>query len=208
MTRKFLTVTALLLSGMTLASAACPERKGSARVSFGAEWGYTVSVSNTYRMNYIHPQDGFRVDREGTDLYLSSNAFADIFTGLEFHRHYGVSLHAGLAGIRQSRQIVPVSLRETYFFNAFDSDGVMAYIEEGVGFHTNGERQSYLMKIGTGYRIALGSHESLDFGLAFRAVTDHPPVYDSDLKDYIPDEFMRRSDALYTSINISVSVSF
>lgn len=206
--RKPLIIIALLFSSLSLGHARTPGEKGSLRFRYGLEWGYTISISNTYHYDYTHPEDGFRVDRKDTEFYGYSNAYADLNTGIEFLKHYGVSLHAGFAGIKQERRMMPVSLRQSYFFNGYDSDGVVAFIEEGIGFHKSEDRLSYLLKLGAAYRIALGSHESLDMGLSFRAVTDHPPVYDSDLKDDVPSEHLRKSDALYGSVNLSISLHF
>lgn len=206
--RKTLIFISLLFTSLPLCHAGNQGQKGSLRFRYGVEWGYTISISNSYHYDYIHPEDGFRVDRKDTDFYAYSNAYANLNTGVEFLRHFGASLHAGFAGIKQERRMVPVSIRESFFFNGYDSDGVLAFIEEGLGIHGSEDRLSYFAKMGAAYRIALGARESLDLGLSFQAVTDHPPVYDNDTNDYVPDEYLRMTDALYGSINLSVSIHF
>ena len=41
-----------------------PGREGSARLSYGIEWGYDATMLNVYHYNYMDSADGFRIDDE------------------------------------------------------------------------------------------------------------------------------------------------
>lgn len=208
MMRKFLTITIILILSQFLGHAEETGGKGSLHFRYGIEWGYSVSVINSYHYNYIHPVEGYRVDKKATDFYAYSNAYADLNAGVEFLKHFGTSLHAGFAGVKQARRMVPVSLRESYFFKNYGSDGVMAFLEEGVGFHKSEEELSYLAKAGAGYRISLSTRGCMDILISVEACTDHPSVYDNDIKAHVPSEYMRESDAVYGIMSFSIMLSF
>lgn len=208
MMRKLLTIIALMYISLSAVHAQDHGQKGSARFRFGIEWGYSLSLLNSYQYDYIDPSEGFRVDKSGTKLQGSSNALIATSVGVEFARHFGASLNAGYAGISQARRIFPLSLRETVYFKSYDQDGILAYIEEGLGFHAKDmAHPTYLAKTGTGYRFVLTPRSCMDFILSFQLSTDHPPIYDSHTMSYISKDNLRRSDALYTGINITVAIT-
>jgi hypothetical protein len=48
----------------------------------------------------------------------------------------------------------------------------------------------------------------MDFTGSLRLAADHPPIYDDTIRDYVAEENIRRSDALYGAMVFSISLNF
>ena len=211
MTRFFLIITAAfaLLAGQSTVLAGNPARQeGSARLSFDVEWGYDATLINIYHYNYMETTDGFRIDEKAARPMYYSNGHASAGITLEFARRWALGLHAGYAGIQQRTRCFPLSLRATYFMDSFFEDGAFAFIEGGAGIQEARRNFPAFGRIGYGYRTILDKNCSLDISGSLRAVYDHPMIYDVSIPGYIPQENIRRSDALYGTACISIAINF
>jgi hypothetical protein len=210
MRRHILLITALtLLAGSApLRAGNPPGREGSARLSYGIEWGYDATVIDVYHYNYMDAADGFRIDDKAAKPMFYSNGHATAHLTLEFARRWALGLYAGYAGVQQRTRIFPLALRSTYFMESFRDDGQFLFLEGGAGLHETRKSISPFGRLGYGYRAVLSRRSSIDFSASLRVTADHPPIYDSSIPGYVSDEDIRRSDALYGAVLLSVALNF
>ena len=218
-----LTAFAFALAGACAASARTPEGASSAsapssrawghftkgskvsRFVFGAEWGYTSSLFNIYHNNYLSPE-GIRVDEKGVNFDYYSNGHVLAGVGYAFARKYEVGAYLGFIGVAQERRLVPLSLRATYYFDSYLSDGLFCYLDGGPAFGEN-QNVTLIGKIGGGYRVKLSNRFSLDFLLSFHICSDHPKIFNSDDQQITGDD-LRRNDATYGGLNFTLALRF
>lgn len=211
MTRRILIIAAAvaLLAGQWPLRAGNPARReGSARLSCGFEWGYDPTLVDVYHYNYLDVIDGFRIDEAKTEPMYYSNGHASLHITLEFAGRWALGFNAGYAGIEQRTRFFPLALRSTYFLDAYNKDGKFIFLEGGAGFHETRQNVSPFGRAGYGYRLALTEKNSLDLSASLRMAWDHPPIYDSSIRDYVPEDNIRRSDALYGAICLSIAINF
>ena len=198
-----------LLAGTAPARAGEPARQArSARVLYGIEWGYDLTLLNSYHRNYTDAVDGYRIDDEGVEAMFYSNGHATAHIDLEFARRFAIGLHAGYAGIQQRTRFYPMSLRFSYFAKSYNTDGSFCFLEGGAGIHENRTTVSPFGRLGYGYRLSLTRRASMDFSASARCAFDHPPIYDDSIRGYVEEENVRRSDALYGALVFSISLNF
>ena len=181
---------------------------GSTRIVFSLNWGYDATILDIYHFNYIHPNDGYRVDEQKVKPMLYSNGNAAAGISVEFARHFSLGIYGGYAGVQQRTRLFPLSLKAAYYFNSYAVDGTFITLEGGAGFHEKRDDISPFSKVGYGWRMKLGKKSSMDLGLNLRITADHPPVYDASIYGYVPEENMRRSDAVYSSVGIGIGLNF
>ena len=181
--------------------------KGSkvSRFVFGAEWGYTSSLFNIYHNNYLSPE-GIRVDEKGVNFDYYSNGHVLAGVGYAFARKYEVGAYLGFIGVAQERRLVPLSLRATYYFDSYLSDGLFCYLDGGPAFGEN-QNVTLIGKLGGGYRMKLSDHFCLDFILSFHLCSDHPKLFYND-DQQITGEDLRRNDATYGGLNFTLALRF
>lgn len=185
-----------------------PGREGSARLSYGIEWGYDATMLYIYHFNYMDAVDGFRIDDEAVKPMYYSNGHATAHLTLEFARRWALGLYAGYAGVQQRTRLFPLALRSTYYMESFRSDGGFIFIEGGAGRHETRDSISPFGRLGYGYRAVLSRRNSIDFSGSLRVVSDHPLIYDSSIPGYVAEENIRRSDALYCALCFSIALNF
>lgn len=209
--RKIIAAAALaaLLAGIEPLRAGNPAGNGrSARILAGIEWGYDATVLNAYHYDYLDVADGFRVDEKNVKPMFYSNAHATAHVSLEFAKHFSLGLYAGYAGIQQRTRIFPLSLRSSYFFDSYMNDGNFVFLEGGAGQNERRSTVSPFGKIGLGRRISLTHRASMDFSASLRIAGDHPPIYDPSIPGYVPEENLRKTDAMYGAAIFAMSINF
>lgn len=175
------------------------------RFVYGVEWGYTSSLFNIYHNNYLS-QEGIRVDEKGFDFDYSSNGHVLAGVSYAFARRYEAGAYLGFIGVSQDRRLVPVSLRATYYFDSYLSDGFFSYLDGGAAFGEN-QNVTLIGKLGGGYRMKLSEHFCLDFLLSFHICSDHPKIFYTDDQQITGDD-LRRNDATYGGLNFSLALRF
>lgn len=196
----------ILLLTMLSCAVSTAQEKGRARFIYGLEWGYTATVMNSYKYNYTDPDEGFNVNKEGTDIILNSNGLLMGSMGIESFGHLTSRLEFGWSGIKQERRVFPVLIKEAYHFRKCSENGAMVFISGGAAFHLKESFISTIGQAGAGYRIALSSSNAMDLMVGFQLCTDSPKIYENNA--YIPDESVRKSSATYGALNLSVALSF
>ncbi|MBR1576204.1 MAG: hypothetical protein IJ654_07135 [Bacteroidales bacterium] len=177
---------------------------------YGIEWGYTASFAEIYHYNYTLPSLGARIDSRDSRLSYKSNGLLTAYTGVKFARHYALDALAGWAGVYEGRRMFPVTMRGSYFFDAYDKDGWKTFLEGGccLGKSFAGKAVG-IVKAGTGYRLMLDRYFALDLSLSLQGILDHPVnIYDRSREEFVPDGNLRRSDCGYIGINFTLALDF
>lgn len=207
MTRVGSIVAALAMSLISMSSAKA-EGMGRTHVKFGVEWGYIATAHMNHHYNYTDPVDGFRVDERISRFMLNSNGQANLSIGLEYLGHFSTGIHAGYSGIKQDTRVAPLQIRQSYFFNGYDSDGALAFAGGGLGINEKNGNISQMGQLGAGYRVVMSSRTSMDFTASLTAATDKPSVKDNESGLVIPSEYVNASDALLVGLNFSIALHF
>ena len=179
---------------------------GGVRMRYGLEWGYTASFLHSYHNNYLS-EEGERVDEKGLELFYFTNAQAIAHVGVDLLGKYSVALCSGYIGIKQERRAFPLTLRGSFFFDGYDSDGLFCFLDSGVAIF-NGDKNTMIAKCGLGRRITLGHGVMLDAGISARLAYDHPSILDRITGRSVDKESLRRNDAAYGGINLTLDISF
>lgn len=198
--RKILLFSILSLSYIGLSG------QGRAEPVFSLEWGGSVSLLEAYHRNYI-ADEGYRVDEKGTVSSLRSNGQVILKAGVRFFDHYTVALNSGLMGIRQKRNVIPISARFTYNFDSYSKNGLLTFLEAGM-IYPNVSYVSYLGQGGAGYRIRLSNKFSLDLQLSLRVCGDERRIYDPDTGEMINVWNIRKNSSTFLATVYSVSINF
>ena len=199
---------ALLLSFAPLRAVEPARRDSGIRFLYGFEWGYDMLLMNAYHHNYTDESDGFRIDEKRIKPTLYSNGHASLHATVEFSERIALGLYAGYSGIQQRSRFFPLSMRMSYFTGSCRDDGDFIFLEGGAGIHEQRSTVSPFARAGYGYRMKLTRRASMDFSVSVRLTEDHPPIYDASIPGYVPEEFVRRSDALYGAVVFAVSLNF
>lgn len=189
------------------AGAAAGERSGHVR--YGIEWGYTGSLYESHDYAYMSDA-GAMVTSKGHSLIFNSNGCFLAFLGYECLKKTETDLVAGYAGVIQGRRVVPLMVRETFFFNGCRNDGIKMFAEGGVCLAgTFMEKLTWMGRAGAGYRVMLGDIPALDFFLSAHLVHDHPAaVYATEYSYSVPAGDLRSSLRQYAGISIGLSLNF
>lgn len=154
--------------------------------------------------------DGYRVDDNHAGWTFIGNARILANVGVNVTPHIALAAYSGLTGISKDFRAVPLTLRSTYFIRGMDCDGLLCYVDGGVGFknHRNLSDVCTLLSAGTGYHMALSRSVSLDFLISARLTLDSPDIFDPDSGKVIPAGNIRVNSARYGSLNLSIALSF
>lgn len=188
---------------------ALPAREpGTASFRFGIEWGGCSTLYTAMHQNYT-VEDGYRVDENHAGGTFIGNAQMLANAGVNITPHIALAAYSGLTGISKDFRVVPLTLRGTYFFKDMHCDGMLCYLDGGVGLKCkNLSDICTLLSAGTGYHLALSRAVSLEFLACVRLTLDRPDIMDPDTGKAIPAENIRVNNARYGALNFSVALSF
>lgn len=181
---------------------------GSPEVKYGVEWGYTATFLDAARYDYVDPVDGYRVDESTVDAYLYSNAHVSANIGIYFGNHFCTAIYAGYEGIKQDKRIFPVTVRASYYFKDYRSDGAFCFLEGGTGIHPNDKFVSNIGRIGAGYRLSLSRKGSLDLLMSLKLTGDRPEIANIHTGYPVPEHYIRYSNALYGAATLGIALNF
>lgn len=174
----------------------------------GAEWGYSVAFHNHYHYCYPDPEIGYRVDDEQYVNINYLNAYCMLKGGYDLSRCLNASLSLGSMGVYNERVLIPVLADFAWHMNTVTQDGPMFTAGSGIALGNLRRKPVILARAGVGYRFALSRWADLDFFLRFRAVIDHPRVWDADSNRYIEESVVLRNNALYYAFSFGMALSF
>ena len=203
--RRRIYITLLLLAAVMFKAGAVD----GFRTVYGIEYGYTSTVSEWHHTNYVSPE-GPRVNQIHMDYDYVPLGYASLWYGAEFARHWSTCLVLSLNGISKERTISVLSMRIAYFFKSYEVDGVKLFMDAGAGVtETFKGLPDFCGKAGGAYRLVLADKVSLDLCASVQLSVDHPvTVRDRFSGNILTLNSIRRSDALYTGINIGLMLGF
>lgn len=181
---------------------------------YGLEWGFTPMVYETCHLNYL-VEEGYRVDDSSSDVMFTPNAVLLAGFGVNVSNNISLGIYSGYAGLSEENRVIPLSFRATWFPKGVTSDGMLYYADVGTGFHIHisdriepDRSPATLVGIGTGYHFSLTSSIGLDLQIGFRESFDHALILDPDGSGYISGRNIRRNNAAYSALNMSIALTF
>ena len=199
---------ALLSALLALGCLRCPAI--TPVVSLGVEWGIEPQIASMHRFNYVCAE-GYRVNDQWSGIDYHTNAFVTGNISFNIARWFRLGLYSGYCGVSKNVNVVPLTLRLSFYPKGWNADGFLYFLDSGVGFHlrkAGDPEQSpcILVKGGAGYRHILSSDASLDFLLTARGVIDRPLIEDPDGYGYVTD--VRYCSAAYLALGFSIALNF
>lgn len=181
---------------------------------YGLEWGFTPMLYGTSHLNYI-VEEGYRVDDNSSDIMFTPNAVFLVGFGVNVSENISLSIHTGYAGLSKGNRVVPLSFRATWFPKGVTSDGLICYADIGAGFHIHisgriepDRSPATMAGLGTGYHFSLTRSIGLDLQIGFRESFDHALILDPDGGGYISGRNIRRNNAAFSALNMSIALTF
>lgn len=181
---------------------------------YGLEWGFAPMVYETHHLNYI-AGEGYRVDDNDSGASFAANATLLAGFGINLSDHVSMGVYAGYTGLSDENRVLPLSLRATWFPKGVTSDGFLCYADVGTGFHVHisdriepDRTPAKTAGIGAGYHFALTRSIGLDLQMGFREAFDHALILDPDGSGYISGRDIRRNNAAYSALNMSIALTF
>jgi len=206
----------ILHTAITLALLALPitghtqGKEGLFRFEYGMEWGITPNMLYHYHVNYTAEGTGARVNTERTDAIFHVNGQMAAYIGTEIGPKWSAELFSGITGLYDGTTSVPLTMRVTFFPVSRDHKKLKLFAEGGSAFAPCFNNQvPLIVKAGAGTRIMLAKRVSLDFNAALQMYLCHPDnIWDSVNNTMVYASQMRKCDALYAGINLSMSLNF
>lgn len=197
-------VTILILSMMPLVAMA---RTDVPRVTFGAEWSYLATLFSSYHYNYFS-QEGYRFNVSGRDFGLYNNGELLLHIGYNINEYWNLSAYAGMNGLADYHNAVPVNMRLTRYFGHDPlQDRWFSFVDAGTGLTMKLPMQAIISaRLGGGYRISLSRSTKLDLVAAVRNTYTHHQVYHDN--EMISMKSTNRNDAYLLSLSFGISLTF
>ena len=209
MRRKLLLIIALIVATSLSSEARLPDGWFFRRFNLGVEWGYTQGLFQTWDYNIVS-EEGYRIyDKDGEFLFHSNASLAGQI-GFLLNDYFVVALYGGYAGMGNGKRLIPVQLRLSWFFDPLDEDGGFLFIQGGPAFHVRMQemRPAWLFASGFGYRLRLNYDCNLDFSLGVKYLNDHPLLPNPEGPGYVPMHHIRKNNAGYYALDLSVGFNF
>ena len=203
--RKLMTsIFALLLASMLL-PAQTPDW-----LHIGVEWGCSERFFNAFHYNYIS-DEGYRVDEEGAAISTSFNGSVYAVATTPVSERISVGLAGGYTGVGMGERMFPLMARMNY--HRFDcySDGLFHTIDAGIAFRepdNHVHKVAGVIRVGSGYHCILGAECSVDIRLMIRTVFDSPHLDNPETGGYIEERNIRRNNAAYCALELTLGVNF
>lgn len=210
MRRKQLILIFLLFAvSAKLPAQALKDRRFFDRFVVGVEWGYSQCVFQNRDYNYIS-EEGYRVYEQDARFRLHSNAQMFAMLGYRLSENATLSLLGGYMGAGPDNRLLPALLRVSYFPETDDEDGLFAYAQGGTAWHVHATagRMAWLATLGGGYRVRLSYDARLDFLIGVRYLHDHPSIPNPEGPGNVPERNIRKNNAGYCVLDLSIAVSF
>lgn len=190
-----------------LSSAGAQTEDDFPRITYGVEWSYVASGFSAYHYNYFSPE-GYRYNSKGTSSGLVGNGEGLLHVGYNVTDNWNLAIYAGLTGISDIHNAVPVSFRATRFFTKkMNGDRWFTFADAGTGISIKKHLQEIVaLKIGGGYRVSLSRDTKLDFNAALRCTYTHPDIYFE--HEIISQRWINRNNAIVVSASVGMTVTF
>ena len=203
--KKLAVICTMLIAFLTCAEA--QSREDIPRITYGAEWCYVASVFSAHHYNYFSPE-GYRYDSKGAAAGFTSNGEALLHVGYNVTDSWNLAIYAGITGISDYHNDIPLSFRATRFFKQdMKGDRWFTFADAGTGISIKKHPQEIaVLKIGGGYRVSLSRDTKLDFNAALRCTYTHPDIYFE--HGIISQRWINRNNAIVVSASLGMAVTF
>ena len=179
------------------------------RFTIGMEWGYTQTFYFARSYNFIS-EEGYRVFEDDRGFRFSPNASVLIGFGYHLNDRVCLSLQTGYLGVGENNRLLPALMRLSFYPETNSEDGFFAFAQGGAAWHEHDVLggQAWLGSGGGGYRICLGAGCTLDLLVGLKYLYDHPAIPNPEGPGNVPGPNIRRNDARYCALDLSIAVSF
>ena len=209
MRRRILLIITLIIAASLSSEARLPDSWFFRRFNMGVEWGYTQCLIRTWDYNIIS-EEGYRIYDEGGDWMLHPNASVSAHIGFLLNDYLVLALYGGYAGVGTGNRLLPVQLRLSWFLDSVDEDGSFLFCQGGPAIHLHNQemRPAWLFATGYGFRMRLNSDCNLDVSLGMKYLNDHPLLPNPEGPGYVPMHNIRKNNAGYYVMDLSVGFNF
>lgn len=176
---------------------------------YGLEWGSSSTLYTSRHQNYTS-DEGYRINESHSGWTFVSGGYITVNMGLNVTRWLNVGINTGYAGITEGRRAIPLTARASFYPKGIDSDGIMCFLDGGVGFTDIRvpSKTCTLFSLGTGYHLAFSRLVGLNFICKLRLASDHPDIMDIDSGEKVPTGRIRENIANYWSLNCGIALDF
>lgn len=210
MRRKLLSIIIILVCIQPLASARLlPGGPLFDRFLAGVEWGYTQCFFLSRDYNF-YSEEGYRIYEQDQGFSWHANAQILARVSYALGNRSMLTLLGGYMGMGENNRLFPVQLRYSYFPKSFLEDGLFAFAQGGVAWHTHAAagQPAMLGSLGGGYRLHLSEDCNLDLLVGFKYLRDHPSIPNPEGPGNVPAHNIRKNVAGYCALDISLALSF
>ena len=209
MKRNLLLISILLLAASFFSEARLPDSWFFRRFNMGVEWGYTQCLFRTWDYNIIS-EEGYRIYDEGVEWMLHPNAGVSAHLGFLLNDYLVLALYGGYAGVGTGNRLLPVQLRMSWFLESVEEDGSFFFWQGGPAIHLHNQemRPAWLFATGIGFRKRLNADCNLDISLGMKYLYDHPLLPNPEGPGYVPMHNIRKNNAGYYALDLSVGFNF
>lgn len=210
MRRKLLVIlTLIVLVAPKAAGRTLPYQGFFDRFTVGLEWGYTQCFLLARDYNFIS-EEGYRIFEQQTGFNWHANAQLLLSVGHLIGEHSSLTLYSGYMGVGKDNRLIPLQLRYSFFPSQYRHDGPIAYAQGGVAWHihTSAGRMGWLGGLGGGYRVRLSYDTYLDLLVGVKYLHDHPSIPNPEGPGNVPERNIRKNNAGYCALDISIALSF
>lgn len=181
------------------------------RWGVGLEWGVSMNPAY-YQADRFYASAGYLIDDSGLGLNRHVNGHASLSLEWDWIRDNTLGLSVGIRGVGYGHGsvVLPVMLRETYYFNRNDRERIpFLFLESGalynmdVSFHTG-----TLAGAGLGFRRRLGARYRLDCGLRISGIYYRPDVFDPDTDERVLSTRVLRNHRMDLNLEFLLAIRF
>ena len=207
--RSILTIILMVAVSSGTLQARMPDSWFFNRFRVGVEWGYTQCfwLSRTYN---FYSEEGYRIFEDRSSLLLHPNALVMGQVGLDVLPTLNLAFYTGYIGVGEDNRLLPVLLRASWFPRTTAEQGIFVFGQGGPAWHTltGGFQFAWTAGGGAGWRIPLSEDCNLDLQLGFKYLADHPRIPNPEGPGYVPAHNVRRNDANYCALDLTIAVNF
>ena len=177
------------------------------KITFGAEWSYVATPVAIYHYNFFS-SEGYRFNIHGSDTGYYNNGEVLLHVGTDLDENWNVSAYAGVCGLANYHNSLPISLRLTrYYENNPMGDRWFSFVDVGSGFTIKLPVQAIAsVKLGGGYRLSLTKDSKIDIIAALKGAYTQPQIYHEG--EFIDLKYTNRNDVYLLSGQLGISLTF
>jgi len=209
MKNKSLLVNILIFIACISSEARLPESWFFNHFNVGLEWGYTQCIARTWDYNIIS-EEGYRIYDEGREWMFRPNGSVLGQIGFLLNDDFVIALYSGFVGVGEDNRLMPVQLRLSWFPGPPDEDGAFFFFPGGPAFHLRQQetRPAWMFASGIGFRHRLNYDCNLDISLGLKYLNDHPLLPSPDGAGNVPAHNIRKNDAGYCALDLTLGFNF